>query len=172
MAKLKGTRKRLRHATQKNLEALRSEFHDPPEESGKLGETRVPLRKLAVAPHVFQPRNFDEEPWEKERHIENLSKVIRQGRELDPILVYPVCGFLVVLDGHLRLEAYRDAGLSPDDELPVELFGGTVIEARLWSLEANSKDKLSLTKTEKLEAAWQLMKDREGKGNPSYSQIE
>lgn len=171
MGTIEATRQTLRTATAGELETLR-QAHEPRQlAEGEREKRLATLGSIAEAPEVFQPRLGDPQGRTIRQHVETLAQVVRAGRALDPILVYPVAGFRVVLDGHLRLRAYREAGLSAEDTVPVEHFSGTVLEARLRSLSANSKDKLPLSSEEKYEAAWGLMKDREGQGKPSYAAI-
>lgn len=135
----------------------------------QLSQTRVRLANLHVAPLVFQPRNMSDKPWEKERHIENLAKVVKHPLQmLDPIVVFPIRGVRIVVDGHCRLEAYRKAGRAPTASIPVRHFRGTFPEALALAASCNSKDKLALSYWEKAEKAWQLVKFNEG--HRCYSQ--
>ncbi|HEX5439171.1 MAG TPA: ParB/RepB/Spo0J family partition protein [Gemmatimonadaceae bacterium] len=120
-----------------------------------LKQTRATLTTLHVAPKVFQPRDLQEQSWKKEQHIRNLVSAIRQGAALDPIVVFPIAGARIVVDGHCRLLAYQQAGRR--GKVPVQYLRGSFADALLFSAEANSKDKLPLTKAEKLEAAWRLV---------------
>lgn len=72
-------------------------------------------------------------------------------------MVFPKDGRFVVIDGHHRLTAYREARWK--NPIPVEVFGGTPDEARLAALEGNVRDKLPLSKPEKSEAAWKLVNE-------------
>lgn len=131
----------------------------------QLSQTRVRLASIYVAPLVFQPRNLKDKPWEKERHIANLAKIVKHPTQaLDPIVVFPIGGFRIVVDGHCRLEAYRKAGRSPGASIPIRHFRGTFAEALALAGSSNSKDKLALSYWEKAEKAWQLVKFNRGHG--------
>jgi hypothetical protein len=69
------------------------------------------------------------------------------------------------MDGRHRLEAYKtkfradtQSGRTPENNLLVRLFEGSETMATLKALQLNSKDKLSLTHMEKLDAAWSIVK--------------
>ena len=90
------------------------------------------------------------------RHTQTLARILGDNHKpLDPILVVPRGAGFVVIDGHHRLEAYREAGW--DRPIPVEIFQGTLAEAELEALRRNIKDKLPMTQEDKLEAAWRLV---------------
>lgn len=127
----------------------------PPEE---LSRATAPLKDLEAAPDVFQYRNLDDRPHEKEHHVKGLAEVVSvHKRMLDPIEIFVVGSRRFVLDGHCRLAAYAQAGLDDTDEVPVTYFSGTFEEALLRAAEANTKDKLRMTPSEKLESAWNLV---------------
>lgn len=122
------------------------------------------LGEVKEAPAVFQHR--DQESWETRRHIEGLTAVLRREKGsgddrvralLEPIDVFAVAGRWYVLDGHCRLAAYKRAGLSSAALIPVRVVQGSLQEALAHSMGANTRDKLPLTKNEKLEAAWKLV---------------
>jgi hypothetical protein len=79
------------------------------------------------------------------------------GEPLERILVFPAGGKFFVMDGHHRIDAYRTVKWKED--IPVEVFQGTLEEAHIEALRRNSYNKLSMTKREKSEAAWQLVKE-------------
>jgi hypothetical protein len=154
--------------TPSELEALHAERGSGLTEA-QLAQTRAPLASLHVAPHVFQPRNMKDKPWEKERHIGNLAKIAKHPKQaLDPIVVLPIAGLRIVVDGHCRLEAYRAAGRAASVSVPVRHLRETFPAALVFAASSNSKDKLALSYWEKAEKAWQLVKFNEGRG--CYSQ--
>jgi hypothetical protein len=125
----------------------------------ELRRTSVPLEELRTAPRVFQYRDYHQRKHEKAHHLKSLVRAIRVGDgHLDPIEVFPVAGYRIVLDGHCRLAAYKRAGFATSTSIPIEHFAGDFSDALLRAAEANSKDKLPLTLREKLEAAWNLVK--------------
>lgn len=117
----------------------------------------VPLGDLRMVHAVFQPRSRDEEPWTKERHVDTLAKAVKQGADLEPLTVFAIAGEPVVVDGHCRAAAYRKAGKPDAFRVPVRFLRGAFEDALAYSLEANSRDKLPLTATEKTEQAWKLV---------------
>lgn len=112
---------------------------------------RLPLDQIKENTEVFQARSGGD--FDRKKHLTNLTRIIRQGAELDPILVYHALDEWYCIDGHVRLDAYQQAGAS---SIPCEPFEGTPEEAVEYSLKANRKDKLQLSKVEKLNACWAL----------------
>jgi hypothetical protein len=121
----------------------------------------VPVSKVKVAQRVFQWRIQNEAVHEKEAHIRDLATVLKNSRTAHlqpPILTCRVAGQHYVVDGHHRLAAYLTAGRK---DIPVVVCKGTLKQARWVGLQANSKDKLAMSRKEKQEAAWTLVKDGE-----------
>ncbi len=141
------------------IEALSKLFetHGPGLTGPQLKQTRVPLGALRIAPRVFQPRDMNDATWTKQQHIDLLVKQLEHGRSLDNIDVFPVNGIRFVVDGHCRVQAYRKAGREDSDSIPVRHFVGSFGEALRLPAKLNSKDKLSFTRAEKLEAAWRMV---------------
>lgn len=138
----------------------------------QMRQTREPLGRLHVAPRVFQPRILAEKPWEKDKHVDSLRQSVKQRRDLDPIIVFPVAGKRIVVDGHCRLEAYKLAKRHGKRGVPVRYLKGTFADALGRAAEANSKDKLPLTYREKAEAAWKLVLFSEQRRCYSLREIE
>lgn len=114
------------------------------------------LTEIILRPDIFQQRmDQDEDRLRKDQHIENLVRSIKFKSNLDPILVLPYMGQFVCIDGHHRIAAYKAAKIK--DNIPVEVFEGTFKEALEVSLTQNIKDKLSMTRSEKTEAAWRFL---------------
>lgn len=123
----------------------------------QLAQTRAPLRHLYTAPAVFQPRESStESPWTAS-HVRTLASAANRETHLAPITVFAIAGTRYIVDGHCRYEAYKQAGKRPSDSVPVRYLRGTFHEALLVSAAGNSKDKLPLTLSEKLEAAWRMV---------------
>ena len=137
----------------------------PPVKNG-----RLPLGDILTATSVFQPRTGNGSVAWSEGHTASLATALRSSttRELDPITVWWSGETWRVVDGHHRLDAYRQVSnpsqkakgkkqrVIPISTVPVELFTGTINQAIAYAAEANSKDKLSMTKTDKLETAWRM----------------
>jgi ParB-like chromosome segregation protein Spo0J len=69
------------------------------------------------------------------------------GRPFDPLLAFPAGDKFFVIDGHHRLAAYEAADWN--EPVPVEVFRGSLEDARLATLRSNSKDKLAMRREEK-----------------------
>jgi hypothetical protein len=116
----------------------------------------LPISEIYVDRETFQWRVSKFNKVESPEHLRTLIRVLKSTREpLEPLLVYPINGRFFVIDGHHRLDAYRKARWK--GSIPVEVFEGTLDEARLAALAGNIKDKLRLSGPEKKEAAWRLV---------------
>jgi ParB-like chromosome segregation protein Spo0J len=125
----------------------------------------LPLGNIRVADKVFQWRLSSENLVAKEDHIFDLaSALLDRGKPLDPILVFPVGERYYIVDGHHRINAYHSAKWK--NPVPVEVFNGSFQDARIEAFRRNSKNKLSMTKQDKMEGTWRLVKE----GNLSISQ--
>lgn len=114
--------------------------------------------KLTLASDVFQWRKFTSSLEAEEYHLKELVRVLQSSEKpLDPILVTVVGDSFFVVDGHHRTLAYHLAKWS--SPVPVVYFEGSVAEARLEGLKLNSKNKLPMTRDDKFEAAWTLVKE-------------
>ncbi|SPF77602.1 ParB/Srx family N-terminal domain-containing protein [Pseudoprimorskyibacter insulae] len=96
-------------------------------------------------------------------HVRGLVQTLRATGQLDPILVWRevdalglATGRLVLLDGHHRLAAY--ATFKPREDVPATIFTGTRAAAMVAAVEANSRERLPLTKSERMDAAWRLVR--------------
>jgi hypothetical protein len=106
---------------------------------------------------VFQPRALTGSFFASERHIENLKAALghpERPHYLDPLTVWWVGDRYYVIDGHHRRLAYQRANVST--AIPVRLFRGSMAQAMAYSAAANSRDKLPMTKQDKLNRAWLL----------------
>jgi hypothetical protein len=74
---------------------------------------------------------------------------------MDPILLFAIAGRRYVIDGHLRAQAFSRAGT---EHIQVCHFQGTFDEALLKSVSENAKARLSLTREQRTESAWKLVK--------------
>ncbi len=97
-------------------------------------------------------------------HVRGLVQTLRATGDLDPVLVWQevddeghASGRFVLLDGHHRLAAYATAkGLH--ERIPAVVLQGDRSAAMLEAVKANSRDTLPLTKTERTDAAWALVR--------------
>jgi hypothetical protein len=109
---------------------------------------------------VFQWRG-NQDRWERENHIYNLATDLRNQRTpLERLTVWQVGDKFYVIDGHHRLGAYDTAKWKKD--IPVEVFTGTLDQARLRAIEGNVRDKLRMTTAQKSAAAWTITKENIG----------
>jgi len=140
------------------------------EKAGKRRADRpstLSLREIHVADKVFQWRNRGDNIAESINHLNELVRVLKATkRPLDPIVVTPIGNRFFLLEGHHRLEAYHKVGWR--EQVPVRYFVGTVSEAQNEALMLNIKDKLRLSKAEKFDAAFRLLKQ----GTKKYEQIK
>ncbi|MGH6708835.1 MAG: hypothetical protein ACREEK_07670 [Bradyrhizobium sp.] len=129
----------------------------------------VPRKAIYVADDVFQWRGGPKQDrWERENHIYTLARDLRnQKSPLARLTVWPMGSRFYVLDGHHRLGAYDTAKWKRD--IPVEVFTGTLDQARLRAIAGNVKDKLRMTTAQKSEAAWRITK--EGIGGLTADQV-
>lgn len=119
------------------------------------------LDSLIISPDVFQFRDIEQNPsgeyFKSKDHITKLKKpLLNPNKELKPITI--AWGKVkrkkwswVVIDGHHRIEAYRKAGRN---KIKAVVINGTPKELVLKSIKANNKDKLPMSSSDKLEAAW------------------
>lgn len=97
-------------------------------------------------------------------HVRGLAQTLRSTGSLDPILVWAErddagkpTGRLVLLDGAHRLDAYSTAK-GHREGIPARVLHGDREEAMVAAVQANSRESLSLTKQEKMDAAWRLVR--------------
>ncbi|SFM34732.1 ParB-like nuclease domain-containing protein [Bradyrhizobium sp. Rc3b] len=122
----------------------------------------LPRSAIYVAEEAFQWRGGPKQDrWERENHIYTLAKDLRnQKAPLTRLLVWQVGKRFYVIDGHHRLGAYDTAKWKKD--IPVEVFTGTLDQARLRAIAGNVRDKLRMTPGQKSAAAWRITKENIG----------
>jgi ParB/Sulfiredoxin domain len=114
---------------------------------------KLKLGDIKVRPELFQPREFLAGLREVDPdHVNTLAQSIGIYGELDPILVIKIGDDWVCVDGHHRLEAYKWRKYSKP--VNCEWFSGSVREAADESMRRNSKDKLAVSKADRMEGAW------------------
>jgi hypothetical protein len=122
--------------------------------------SHLPRHEIKEAPSLFQPR-FDSiayAPGRSEAHVNRLARTAANGIELDPVKVVAFGPEWYLVDGHHRLEAYKEAEWSepiPVDIRHSELTGNARISwAIRESVEDNKKNRLAMSDTDKMDAAW------------------
>jgi hypothetical protein len=170
----------------KELEELKSfgeSLNELRREKGKNPQpddpTELPVGDIRFAHLVFQPRSFEGNRADSEDHIRTLMAAIRDtpGHILDPITVWWSGTRWLVIDGHHRMVAYGRLRTDKDkplvvSTLPVVVFKGTLQEAITEAVRMNSRDKLNMSKAEKLERAWKLtVMDHPSEGTMSRAEV-
>ena len=117
---------------------------------------RLPIQEIKTLETVFQPRQMDGATAESGKHLGELKRALQAKGELDAITVLRVGGEWLCLDGHHRLEAYRQAG-GRRTHIPVRVFSRGLEDAFRLTIESNAPDKLNLTPDDKREAAWRML---------------
>ncbi len=115
----------------------------------------LPRSAIKVADKVFQWRLQDEDMQGSEDHVRVLVRALGTGKErkpLDAVLVTAVGKTFYLVDGHHRMEAYHTAKWAK--QIPVEVFKGSLSDARDEAFARNLKDKLPMSLQAKLQAAW------------------
>ena len=136
---------------------------------GGTGTHMLDPQTIYAAINVFQWRLLKQNVLERQGHIITMAQaLLDNGRAFDPILVFPVGKRFYVMDGHNRLAAYATVGWK--DKIPAVMFEGTLDEGATEALKLNIKDKLRMTKDEKQEAAWRMVKQGGGKGRKQISE--
>lgn len=97
-------------------------------------------------------------------HVRSLAQTLRTVGDLDPVLIWKEIdtegqptGRLVLLDGRQRLAAYATAK-GNRQAVPAVIFEGDRAAAMLAAVRANTRDSLPLTKNERMDAAWRLVR--------------
>ncbi len=119
--------------------------------------TSLPLSEIVRWPKVFQHRSFGSVA--SKSHVIVLAAAIkkRKSKCLDPIVIWWDGKGWACVDGHHRFEAYLLAEVGSSHKVPVEVFTGTLNQAMGAAAEANTKDKLPMSRTEKSNTAWHLV---------------
>lgn len=123
----------------------------------------LPMDAIQHAPDLFQPRHDSVAyaPGKSEAHIAKLAKAPKAGRPLDPVTVAAMGDTWYLVDGHHRIQAYREAGwteLVPVKAEQSETSGAERVEwAIRLSLADNGKDRLPLGDADRQTRAWQAV---------------
>jgi len=119
----------------------------------------LPLEAIELFPQVFQHR--EDSQWASDDHVRTLVKALRSSTKaakklpLEPLTIFWKGDGWALIDGHHRYKAYKR--IERIDPVPVAVFHGSLDEAIGQALKGNSKNKLSMSKSEKSNAAWRLV---------------
>lgn len=117
---------------------------------------RVLIERIVTDPEFRVRHEIDPE------HVEKLIRAIRLGSEMPPMLVWrDPAGRMVLLDGEHRLRAFQWIARGKDEPMSaaVRFFSGDRTGALMAALMANVRDKLPMTKAEKEDFAWKIVRD-------------
>lgn len=136
--------------TKKLIEERINQGQPRPKEPKKLK-----LYEIELITEVFQSRSCKDS--ERAKHIDVLEKSLRhsKGQPLEPLTVYWIGDAWALVDGHHRYAAYEINGYAK--AVPVKVFEGGLDEAIGESFRGNSRDKLKMSKREKMDAAWRIV---------------
>lgn len=120
---------------------------------------RLKRKHIKVAELAFQWRTLKSNRIPNEDAVLDFARAIERGDEMAPILVFPVGQNFYVIDGHHRLAAYDIA--KKNEAIPAQVFAGTLREAERAALRANNKPKLPLTREDRTNAAWRIVRQND-----------
>lgn len=123
----------------------------------KLLPIELALVLIRLRPNVFQYR--DPRGNASKGHVAALVTAISRSasRSLDPLTIWWDGRGWTCIDGHHRHGAYKASSVGNDHRVPVEVFQGSLSEAQARAASANSKNKLTMTSSEKSSSAWRLV---------------
>lgn len=117
--------------------------------------TALSLAQIETIPEAFQHRSGNQAS--SDSHVKELLKNLKasKGQAFEAITVFWVGDAWVVIDGHHRYWAYSASFYQ--QPIPVRVFSGTLDEALGEALKGNSRDKLSMSRSEKSNACWRIV---------------
>lgn len=89
-------------------------------------------------------------------HVESLARALTQEDDLQPVLIIRREGRAFLIDGRHRKRAYEVAGRG--ESIPVIEFQGSPQEALLEGQRRNKLHTMAMTKDERMNCAWKLVK--------------
>lgn len=126
---------------------------------------RLPMSSIKQATGLFQPRydSIAYAPGRSDGHVKGLARIVRAGRDLDPVTVVALGNEWFLVDGHHRLAAYAEAGRGGDYAVPVRIENSDLRgQARLdWAIALsfadNQKSRLNISDADKADGAWRAV---------------
>jgi len=89
-------------------------------------------------------------------HVESLARALTQEGDLQPVLIIRRDGRAFLIDGRHRKRAYEMTGRG--ESIPVVEFQGSTQEALLEGQRRNKLHTMAMTKDERMNCAWKLVK--------------
>jgi len=143
--------------TSEDIEAKLATAGPPVLPANVNGVVKMKRDAIYVAEQVFQWRQDARNMVPRHNAIFDMARALwDKGDVLPPITVFPVGRNYFVMDGHHRLAAYDTAGWT--EAIRVQVFTGSLRDAERAAMKANSRDKLPMSKPDKFNAAWRLVK--------------
>ena len=141
-------------AFKRKLETLTREWErDQKTQREYVKPPKLNVKDIELMPELFQSRSYQNAVGISDpQHLRELTKRARR-QHLDPIIVLPVGGRYVLVNGHHRLQAYKDA---KEELVPVRYYEGSPRSAVLDTGHASAKINLNSSTAEKSQRAWEL----------------
>jgi hypothetical protein len=135
------------------LKQAEAEYSKPAYQDGPPAFVNLKPTEVEMRPTLFQPREFTYGAHTTDKpYVRKLEGEIRKVGELDPPLVIQLGKAWVCVDGHHRIEAYKN--LKWPNEIKCEWFLGTPHEAVDAAMRRNRTIKLEVPIEDRQEQAW------------------
>lgn len=135
----------------KAAQARRTLGSKPPATTPK----QLKLSAIECVTELFQFRVPSQ--FESKAHVKALTKTVKDGKTLEALTVWWSGDGWYLVDGHHRWKAYQAAKWSSDRAVPVTVHKEGLMRALMTSVNHNTKDKLTMSKQEKTQAAWEFI---------------
>jgi len=139
-----------------DLTAATDELADDMRTLGEMAEDDTAMPERLDASRLEETELFQVRAGISTYHVESLSRALGHEGDLQPVLVIRRGGKVFLIDGRHRKRAYEQLGRS--SSVPVVEFKGTLQEALLEGQRVNKLHTLALTKDERMNCAWKLVK--------------
>lgn len=115
---------------------------------------KVLLSSVRTAKSFFQGRIYGLDQGVKE----SIRDGIKNGKAIDPIVVFGSAEHPVVVDGHHRFEVFREKhGSDPSFKIDVQWIKGDFTDAQRVSFSANQATTKSLSTKDRMQHAWRTI---------------
>ena len=115
---------------------------------------KVLLSSIHTAKSFFQGRIYGLDQGVKE----SIRDGIKNGKDIDPIVVFGSAEHPVVVDGHHRFEVFREKhGRDPSFKIDVHWIKGDFTDAQRVSFSANQATTKSLSTKDRMQHAWRTI---------------